>query len=423
LRALVYAARLLCALLVAAFAVGGTIAQPLRAAAEARPIASGRTADAMRRVARRRVARRRPTGRGGKVGRRRLAGRGRKVGWKRPAAPGPKVGWTRPVPIKPAAWKPLATAPESRLLGVCSYPDAYALAFSPNGQYLAVGSGSLTSADSEGELRLWDIATGTIIREVHYPRPVSQIAFSPDGSLIAVATVDTLVHIWNYSNGSTVALIRIANAGWGLHVAFAHKQPLFAVGGGDLGVGGKPGALVLYSTKTWKPIWTHAFPGETVFDIVFEGDDRGVAAVCRRIAPAYGHVELFDTRNGLHVWNQPDQNIFACAVVPQIDALFGIDSVTVGAVTKLEIRELARRGGVVLRHYQTRMGQCAFSPASIAIDGPTQGSTELRVTRTGTLQLTLQGRTSGPRAYAFTADGAMLACGGEDGSVTIWSLR
>src|SRR5262249_54524072 len=64
-----------------------------------------------------------------------------------------------------------------------------ALAFSPDGKTLAVGTGGLELKRGPGEVKLWDVATGreggVLLRRAE---GVTALAFFPDGKTLAVGT-------------------------------------------------------------------------------------------------------------------------------------------------------------------------------------------------------------------------------------------
>jgi WD40 repeat protein len=65
------------------------------------------------------------------------------------------------------------------------------MAFSPDGRYLLTGSlqwGAAWPEEGGGDLILWDVATGTLVRRFDEHRAVMGIAFSPDSSQVATTT-------------------------------------------------------------------------------------------------------------------------------------------------------------------------------------------------------------------------------------------
>lgn len=66
-----------------------------------------------------------------------------------------------------------------------------ALAFSPTSDYLASG-------DEAGNLRVWDISEGESIIWETYPTGIQALAFSPDGEYLAVALWDATIRILHW---------------------------------------------------------------------------------------------------------------------------------------------------------------------------------------------------------------------------------
>ncbi|HVW38221.1 MAG TPA: protein kinase, partial [Pirellulales bacterium] len=99
----------------------------------------------------------------------------------------------------------------------------YSIAFSPDGKLLA-------SASNDFTVRLWEIATGQYKRElVGHTFPVHGVAFSPTGKLLASASVDRTVKLWDADSGDLLKTLQ--HADYVGCLAFAPDGKTLAVGG------------------------------------------------------------------------------------------------------------------------------------------------------------------------------------------------
>ncbi len=117
------------------------------------------------------------------------------------------------------------------------YCRADGLAFSPDGNYLAVAG---AQREFDRIVRLWNVADGTTHQELDMARaPSNAVAYSPDGGLLAASATDG-IWLWDAIDGSLLETLQVLDdegeVVWTYDVAFAPDSQTMAAAmrNGDL---------------------------------------------------------------------------------------------------------------------------------------------------------------------------------------------
>jgi hypothetical protein len=102
--------------------------------------------------------------------------------------------------------------------------EVWAVAFSPDGQWLATGS-------YDGTARVWEAASGQEAARMAHKAPVLAVAFSPDGQWLATGSLDNTARVWEAASGQEVA--RMAHEDRVVAVAFSPDGQWLATGSLD----------------------------------------------------------------------------------------------------------------------------------------------------------------------------------------------
>ena len=127
-------------------------------------------------------------------------------------------------------------------------PMILAAAFSPDGRWLVSGT-------TEGDIRMWDVATGEVLTVFAEPTEqknlghISAVAFSPDRALLAAGT-HTQLHLWDVRTGHKLfSVSTVHKRGWRTYQDY--PRPLvFSPDGTILVNGHGSGTIQLWDVKT-----------------------------------------------------------------------------------------------------------------------------------------------------------------------------
>jgi WD40 repeat protein len=120
---------------------------------------------------------------------------------------------------------PLEAAPHARAWGNDSWASPPKVAFSPDGQTVAM-------VCEDHRTRIWDVASGSQTLTLDHGAPVNSVAYSPAGRLIATVGSDHTARLWELPSGVPQSA-RAWQVGSDTAVAFAAEGGTLAVAGFD----------------------------------------------------------------------------------------------------------------------------------------------------------------------------------------------
>jgi len=271
----------------------------------------------------------------------------------------------------------------------------------------------LAAACIDGLLRLWDCEKGALLDALRFPSGVRVVAFSPDGSLLAVGCEDGSVHIRNMSDGA-LRTWRSGHAQRLRSVAFTSDGARLLTASAD--------AVKLWRVRDERPVELLSLSGARAPAVLVEGEGA-VAATTGGDAPSGCAVRLWDAESGELRRSIPcDSRAVSLAVSPDGKLL------AAGCMDNI-VRLWDLRSGhllCVLRAHQRNVEVVAFSPGGRILATTGDSTIKLWKLRGGVdrpeLAAELRGHERWVQALAFSPDGRYLASGGNDKTVRIWGV-
>lgn len=279
------------------------------------------------------------------------------------------------------------------------------IAFAPDGQTLISGSDDKT-------VRVWDTASGELLRTIETGTSLIRLAYSPTAAspIVALAAYEQ-VALWRADTGAELPALKLAPKWWTSSVAFAPDGQSLAAAAYDgtirlFGLDGSSlGELERYRSRR----------------LVYSPDARFLATLGEDAS-----LRLFSLADRSEVWRSDN---FLTAI-PAIAPLPDNETVVVAqtSYSPPQIRRL--RDGALVGTLGDTYDPAIGSTYSLAVspDGKTVATggwpkfVQLWDVAERRLLHSLEGHEESVRSIAFAPDGATIASGSEDGTIRLWSV-
>jgi WD40 repeat protein/tetratricopeptide (TPR) repeat protein len=293
-------------------------------------------------------------------------------------------------------------AVSGRPLGPARAGKALGMAFSPDGTYLA-------TAGLDSVARLWEVASGREVRSFSgLTAPLWSVAFSPDGKRLAIASKDGTASVWDVASGQRLNTLR------------GHNAPVSAIAfspdGKRLASGSQDATARVWDSSSGRELLRISSGDSPVRDVAFSPDGKRLA-----MASFDTDVKIWDSVSGSELLSLKGNTASVLGVAFSPDgtrvAAAGHDkSVRVwdAASGKAKLTLVGHTDGVV---------RVAFGPDGDRLLSASLDSTARLWDLTSSSELpTLSGHTGEVRGVAFSPDGNLVASASADATARIWDV-
>ncbi|KAF2183651.1 putative WD-repeat protein [Zopfia rhizophila CBS 207.26] len=278
--------------------------------------------------------------------------------------------------------------------------SVFAVVFSPDGKLVA-------SASFDGTVKLWDVATGAVLQTLE-EHTCSRMAFSLKGEPVGFASCDETVRLWNAITGVALQVLE-GHTSYVNAVVFSPDGKLVASASGD-------GTVRLWDAATGAILQTLDGHSGMVKAVTFSLDGKLVAS-----ASSDGIVRLWDAKTGaaLHMLEGHTSYVNAISFSP--DGRLVASASGDGTVRLWD----AATGSFLqtLKFHTSYVSAIAFSPhGKLAASVSGDGTVRLWDAAIGADPQRPKGHAAPVCAVVFSPDGNLVASASHDKRVIVWDV-